>query len=62
MSDRITIDHIRNTINIHVASKDLSQMKNEDILEWIKSFINNIENLHLKQELAGDYKEETLKE
>ena len=54
MSDRITIDHMLNNIVINVKSVSLSSLDNDSILEWIKTFIQTIENCELQFELAGD--------
>lgn len=54
MSDRITIDHMLNNIVIKVKSVSLSSLDNHSILEWIKTFIQTIEDSQLQSELAGD--------
>lgn len=54
MSDRITIDHINNLININVNSFSFKDMSNEDILNWLKSFINNSLKYNLNNEISGD--------
>jgi hypothetical protein len=54
MSDRITIDHINNNIIIKVKSITLTNMENHSILEWIKTFIHNLESANLQSELPGD--------
>lgn len=54
MSDRITIDHIRNNIIIQVHSTTLATMDNHSILSWIKTFLQTLEESHLHSELAGD--------
>ena len=54
MSDRISIDHISNTITIHIQSTDLSEMSNDDILSWVKLFIQDVQSSHLQKGIVGD--------
>jgi hypothetical protein len=54
MSDRITIDHMRNNVIIQVHSITLSNIDNHAILQWIKTFLQNLEDTHLQYEFPGD--------
>jgi len=54
MSDRISIDHIHNTITIQVRTQDLSDMTNEQILIWIRAFIHNIETAPFQIGIIGE--------
>ena len=54
MSDRITIDHVHNNIVIHVSTKNLVEMTNHEILEWIREFTQTLETIPLQQGIVGD--------
>lgn len=54
MSDRISIDHIHNTITIQINTHDLSQMTNEEILLFVRSFILDINSASLQIGIVGD--------
>lgn len=54
MSDRISIDHISNTVTIQVHSINLSNMSNNNILAWIKRFVNTVRNTDLEVGIIKD--------
>ena len=54
MSDRISIDHINNTISIQVTTQDLSQMTDMEIMIWLHKFINNIQKTNLQIGIIKD--------
>lgn len=56
MSDRITIDHMSNNIIIHVGTRDLSQMNNHEILEWVRSFTEKLEATSFQNGVVGEVK------
>ena len=54
MTDQININYIDNVITIHVRSLNLSEMTNDEIMAWVSSFIERLENAKLKQGVIGD--------
>lgn len=53
-TDRLTIDHTHNNITIQVHTHSLADMDNRTILEWTKTFIQNLIDAELCLEPAGD--------
>jgi hypothetical protein len=54
MSDRLTVDHINNTISIQVSSRDLSQMTSEEIIEWAHQFLSTLKTTHFIDGSVGE--------
>ena len=54
MSDRISIDHINNTITIQVRTQDFSLLTNEQILTWVRKFIQDLASTSLQTGVIGD--------
>lgn len=49
MFDRLNIDRSNNNITIHVGSRDLSQMTEPEIMQWLSKFITQISETNMKQ-------------
>jgi len=56
MSDRIIIDHMHNNITIQVKTITLATLEHDMILDWIKTFIQNLESTNFQIEIPGDTK------
>lgn len=54
MSDRISIDHVSNTVTIKVHSINISNMSNTEILAWIKRFADTVTNTDLDVGIIKD--------